>query len=181
MRLQRGQGLDEIDIIIEAPEWERALPGLQHVVERAAAAALDAAAPAAGHWQTAILLSCDATLRDLNRRFRGQDKPTNVLAFPAETPGQAPPAHGAGAAAAAEQPARQRGDLALAFETLEREAAEQGKSLADHLSHLVVHGLLHLLGEDHEDEAGALRMEALEREILRRIGVADPYAAENPA
>jgi probable rRNA maturation factor len=180
MRLDRGQGVDEVDIIIEAPEWELALPDVLGVVERAAAAALQATTPAAGHWQTAILLGYDATLRELNRRFRGQDKPTNVLAFPA-APAPAPAGRAAPPRPPAEQPAQQRGDIALAFETVEREAAEQGKRLADHLSHLVVHGLLHLLGHDHLEAAEAERMEALERAILWRIGIADPYAAESLA
>ena len=179
MRLDRGQGVDEVDIIIEAPEWELALPDVLGVVERAAAAALQATTPAEGHWQTAILLGYDATLRDLNRRFRGQDKPTNVLSFPAAPPAGQAPRRAAPPGLPAEQPARQRGDIALAFETVEREAAEQGKRLADHLAHLVVHGLLHLVGHDHAEESEAERMEALEREILWRLGVADPYAAES--
>ncbi len=179
MRLERGQGVDEIDIIIETESWQQALPTVERVVERAAAATFSQATRGGGHWQTAILLADDATLRDLNRRFRGQDKATNVLAFPAheDSARYADPAVESPIIAGDEP--QQWGDVALAFETVAREAAEQDKSLADHLSHLVTHGLLHLLGHDHQDSAAALRMEALEREILWQIGVADPYAAED--
>ncbi len=117
--------------------------------------AVSAAAPGPG---VTILLTDDATIQDLNARFRSKDAPTNVLSFPA---------------AASAHP--HLGDLALAHGVCAREAAAQGKSLADHLSHLVVHGLLHLLGHDHEDDAPAEAMEALERVILSELGVADPY------
>ena len=105
-----------------------------------------------------MLLADDARLRDLNRAFRGKDQPTNVLSFPA------PPHMG------------MLGDVALAFETCAREAQEQGKSFRDHAAHLILHGVLHLHGLDHEHgEAEAERMEALERRILAEIGIADPY------
>lgn len=128
------------------------------VVERAARAA------AGGENGTvAILLTDDAAVQKLNARFRGKDQPTNVLSFPAADmpmPGL-PPAWG---------------DIVLAHGTCAREAAEQGKSLSDHLSHLVVHGILHLRGHDHEDDAEADTMEGLERHILADLGIADPYA-----
>lgn len=168
MRLQRGRAADEIDILIEAEDWHRRLPGVEGVVERAAAAAFAAGLPAgapAGDSLTAILLGDDAALRALNRQFRGLDKPTNVLSFPAA--GEAPPAG----------VPLSWGDVAIALETAAREAGEQGKSLADHLSHLVVHGLLHLFGYDHEAADEAEAMEAMEREILEGIGIGDPYAA----
>lgn len=167
MRLQREAGLEEVEIIVEAAGWTAALPDAERQVARAAEAAL-AGCREAGHWTTAILLADDALVRDLNHRFRGQDKPTNVLSFPAGEEG-APP----------ERP-RQRGDVVLAFETVAREAEAQGKTLADHLSHLVVHGLLHLLGHDHEEPEEAEDMEALERRLLAGIGIADPYEAERP-
>lgn len=170
MQRARGQDLDEVDIIIEAEAWRAALPEVERVVERAAGAALEAAPPTARATETAILLADDATLRDLNARYRGQDKATNVLSFPARDD-DAPPPGG-------EAPPLRWGDVALAYETVAREAGEQGKTLAAHLSHLVVHGLLHLFGHDHEDEDEALGMEALEREILARIGIEDPYGAE---
>jgi probable rRNA maturation factor len=110
-----------------------------------------------------ILLTSDAEMQILNRDWRGQDKPTNVLSFPApEMPlpkGELAPL----------------GDIALAYETIMKEAGEQGKSPEDHTLHLVVHGVLHLLGYDHDTDAEAERMEAREREILANLGIADPY------
>ena len=103
-------------------------------------------------------------MRDLNARFRGQDAPTNVLSFPA-------PAN----------PESHLGDLALAFGVCAREAAEQGKPLANHVRHLVIHGALHLIGYDHDTDADAERMEAEERELLAGLGVPDPYGdSERP-
>ena len=110
-----------------------------------------------------LLLTGDAEVQALNARWRGQDKPTNVLSFPAAPAGRL-----------AEAPAL--GDIALAFETLAREAEAAGVPLADHYRHLVTHGFLHLIGYDHETDEEAERMEALETRILARLGVADPYA-----
>ena len=106
----------------------------------------------------AILLADDARLAALNAAFRGKDAPTNVLSFPAATGAEA------------------LGDIALAYGVCAREAAEQAKSLGHHLQHLTAHGVLHLLGYDHESEAEAEAMEAKERAILAGLGVADPYA-----
>jgi probable rRNA maturation factor len=147
------------------PRWRRELPG----AARLSAAAARAAVAGAGKALTApaelsIVLGDDALLRRLNRLWRGQDKPTNVLSFPAER----------GTPRAAGAPLL-LGDVVLAFETVAREANAQGKHLADHLRHLVVHGVLHLLGYDHARAAEARRMEALERAVLCRLGVADPY------
>ena len=107
-------------------------------------------------------------MRALNARWRGLDQPTNVLSFPAAAP--------AGIAKA-----RLLGDVVLAFETMAREAADEGKPLADHYRHLVAHGFLHLLGFDHDSEADAERMEAIETRILARLGVADPYRVDEAA
>jgi probable rRNA maturation factor len=107
-----------------------------------------------------ILLADDSAIQDLNGRFRGQDKPTNVLSFPA-----------------AANPEGHLGDVALAFGVCAREAAEQRKPLAHHLQHLVAHGVLHLLGYDHMNHDEAEEMEGLERVVLAGLGVADPYAA----
>ncbi|MBB5772287.1 putative rRNA maturation factor [Brevundimonas vesicularis] len=145
-----------IEIEVEAEAWTGALPDAEAVVERAAQAALGAVAG-----DIVVLLTDDAAVRDLNGRFRDKDKPTNVLSFPA--PENAFP---------------HLGDIVLAYGVCATEAEAQGKTLADHLSHLVVHGVLHLLGRDHEDDAEAEEMEAEEREILAQIGVADPYLAE---
>ncbi|WP_269220060.1 rRNA maturation RNase YbeY [Brevundimonas vesicularis] len=145
-----------IEIEVEAEAWTGALPDAEAVVERAAQAALGAV-----KGDIAVLLTDDAAMRELNGRFRDKDKPTNVLSFPA--PENAFP---------------HLGDIVLAYGVCATEAEAQGKTLADHLSHLVVHGVLHLLGRDHEDDTEAEEMEAEEREILAQIGVADPYLAE---
>lgn len=124
-----------------------------------------------GH--VALALADDATVRDLNRRFRGQDKPTNVLSFPGDTmdfPNEevAPPGSDTGGTPL--------GDVILAVETLTREAAGEGKSADDHFTHLVVHGILHLLGYDHDSNEDAEEMEQLETSILATLDIAGPYA-----
>ncbi len=115
--------------------------------------------------ELSVILTDDARQRRLNRDWRGVDRSTNVLAFPAWEPG---------ARVASDAPML-LGDVVLAFETVAREADEQNKSTADHLSHLVVHGVLHLLGFDHGSDGEAAAMEALESSILASLGVADPY------
>lgn len=145
-----------IEIEVEAEAWTGALPDAEAVVDRAAQAALGAM-----QGDIVVLLTDDDAVRELNGRFRDKDRPTNVLSFPA--PENAFP---------------HLGDIVLAYGVCATEAEAQGKTLADHLSHLVVHGVLHLLGRDHEDDAEAEEMEAEEREILAQIGVADPYLAE---
>jgi probable rRNA maturation factor len=146
-----------IEVELETEAWLAAEPQ----ADALAAAAAEAALKAEGHAGAAlvILLADNVRLRELNARFRGKDAPTNVLSFPA-------PATAGG----------HLGDIALALEVCAGEAAEQGKSLADHLRHLTAHGVLHLLGYDHETDAEAESMEARERAILAGLGVADPYA-----
>ena len=154
-----------IEIGRSTGDWARAFPGLEDLLHRAAQAAWRVA----GSDEAAILsilLTDAAFVRDLNRDYRGQDKPTNVLAFPAGYEG-------------VEVPARPLGDIVFALEVLEEEAEAQSKTPADHLSHLTVHGMLHLLGHDHETETQATAMEALETEILHSLGIADPYAVTN--
>jgi probable rRNA maturation factor len=150
-----------VAVVAAAGDWSRLLPDAPARCRRAARAAL--AGRLDGPSAITVMLADDAALRDLNRTWRAEDKPTNVLSFPD--------------GAADETGRRQLGDLALAAETLVREAAEQGKALADHFSHLVVHGALHLIGYDHEDDGEAEVMEALERRVLAGIGIADPYEA----
>lgn len=118
--------------------------------------------------EIAIRLTTDAELQNLNLQFRGMDKPTNVLSFAA--------LDGDGPSVMAGQPLL-LGDIAIAAETVAREALEQKKTIPDHLSHMIIHGTLHLLGYDHEDPDEALEMEALERKILAAQGIADPYVA----
>jgi len=148
-----------IEIEIESDDWRDLLPGAEALVDRAARAALGSDGS-----DVVVLLTDDAAVRDLNARFRGRDAATNVLSFPA-----------AGSAAP------HLGDLVLASGVCAAEAAAQGKSLADHVTHLTVHGVLHLLGRDHEVEAEAEAMEAEERAILASLGVADPYRPDADA
>jgi probable rRNA maturation factor len=130
----------------------------------ARAALADAGRPTSAPAVVGLLLTDDAEQQRLNRTWRGKDAPTNVLAFAIGDP----------AGAAADAPVL-LGDVALAFEIVAREAAAQHKPLADHLRHLVVHGVLHLLGFDHQSDADAAIMEAREVEILQSLGVPDPY------
>lgn len=143
-----------IEVDVDDPAWRTSLPD----AESLALAAAGAAAPAGA--ALAILLTDDARSAELNGRFRDRAGPTNVLSFPAGPGG-----------------GEHLGDLALAFGVCEREAREQGKPFAHHLQHLVVHGVLHLLGHDHMGDDEARAMEALERRVLAGIGVSDPYAA----
>jgi probable rRNA maturation factor len=156
-----------IDIAEPCAAWRAALPRRRALCRAAALAAL-AAVPAGRSRavELSIVLGDDALLRRLNRQWRGKDKPTNVLAFPAED--------GTSRSGAP----LLLGDVVLAFGTVAGEAAAQGKTLAAHLSHLVVHGVLHLLGFDHEEAGEATRMEALETAVLAGIGIADPYRAD---
>jgi probable rRNA maturation factor len=153
----------EIDIDVASPHWAAAIPGIEELCRATVAAALDGGD--GKHAEVSVLLTDDAAVQVLNREWRGVDKPTNVLSFPAE--GVSPP----GAPALL-------GDVALAFETVAREAAAQGKPIEHHTRHLLVHGVLHLLGYDHMQDDEAERMEGRERRILAGLGVPDPYAGE---
>ncbi len=147
--------LPEIEVEVEAEGWRNTEPRIEEFAREAALVAVG------GQPGTVVvLLADDAFVQELNARHRGKDNPTNVLSF------LAPPEFGGAI-----------GDVVLAFETVEREAQEQGKSFADHARHLVVHGVLHLMGYDHEEDVEAEEMEAIERSILARLGIADPYSA----
>lgn len=153
-----------VEVIREADAWS-GVADVEEAVERAARAAWDDAARPHDA-ELNVLLCDDERIRALNLSFRGQDKPTNVLSFPAAPRGAEPGF---------------LGDIAIAWQTTRREAEDEGKPVAAHLSHLVVHGVLHLLGHDHLDAAQAEAMEAAERRILARLGVADPYAGADLA
>jgi probable rRNA maturation factor len=162
MSLSQSVRAPMIDVLVEAGQWP-ARAKLRALIERAVEAALAAAKPplAAGS-ELSLLFTDDAHLRRLNHRYRDKDSATNVLSFPA------PPA-------TAGMFGPLLGDLVLAEETIAREAAAGGLAFDDHLAHLVVHGLLHLLDYDHDDDAEASVMEGLEIDILGRLGIADPY------
>ncbi len=165
-RLSRGKL--KIDVLIDSGQWKKAAK-IRQLVRRAVSEA--AAMQSTTGSELAIVLTDDSAVRELNRLWRGVDAPTNVLSFPAATKrGADEPAH--------------IGDIVLAYETIEREARDEGKPLANHVAHLVVHGYLHLLGFDHEKNAEAEDMEHAERQILRRLAIPDPYrqnAGKRPA
>jgi len=150
----------DIDVVLDSGDWD-AVAGAVALVHSAAAALADEVDLSPS--EACVALSDDAQVEALNTSFRGKAKPTNVLSFPA--PQGADPGHAR----------RFLGDIVLALETLQREAVEQGIPVEHHLQHLVVHGLLHLLGHDHERDAEADAMEALEVRILARLGIPDPY------
>jgi probable rRNA maturation factor len=165
----------QIALSIDCPGWAAALPEAAALAREAVEAALEGA-PVGPLAEVSVVLTDDASQRALNREWRGNDAPTNVLSFPALEPA----ALAAGVAADPRRPAL-LGDVVLALETMQREADAAGKPLADHAAHLLVHGVLHLLGYDHETEADAALMEPVETRILARLGVADPYAEERAA
>ncbi|MCS6890877.1 MAG: rRNA maturation RNase YbeY [Rhodovarius sp.] len=140
-----------IEVVTECRRWRQLLPRIERLVRRAAASACRVAGRPV---QASVLLADDRRLRLLNHAHRGRAKPTNVLSFPA---------------------AEGVGDVALALGTIRREAAAAGKPLAAHAAHLVVHGLLHLLGHDHLSAGEARRMERAETRALRAIGLPDPW------
>ncbi len=147
-----------IDVEVLDPRWLEALRTARAICRRAAQAAIDGSGKRLpDHASVVVALDSDAAVRRLNRTYRGKDKPTNVLSFPGDKPFL--------------------GDIVLARQTVLREAREQGKRPADHLTHLVIHGTLHLLGYDHErSERQARRMEMLETRLLAAMGITDPYA-----
>jgi len=152
----------DIDISVEAGDWPDEA-SLTRLVDRAVDAAF-AETAVTGRSELSVVFSDDAHIRTLNAGWRGKDKPTNVLSFPAfpHVPGGPLPP--------------MLGDIVLAAETVAREAALEDKPLENHITHLVIHGLLHLLGYDHETDAEAEEMEAIERVALARLAIPDPYA-----
>lgn len=141
----------EITIQLQSPRWKTRLKSYRKLLQEACIAVLGRKSR-----EITIVLADDAFIHDLNKTYRGKNKPTNVLSFPNE----------------------EGGDIVLAIETIEREAKEQGKSLKNHVTHLVVHGTLHLLGHDHMKKKEAERMEQLEIKILKKLGIENPYCEE---
>ena len=167
-----GRGSDlpfTVEITIEAEEWTaRTDDSLEGLAEAAVAAAVEIAElDAVAGSELGITFSDDTRVRGLNAAYRGKDKPTNVLSFPVDGGRDGP----AGPLI---------GDIILGFETISRESEDLGIPFNDHLTHLIVHGLLHLFGYDHETEADAALMEPLETKILAALGMSDPYAPVSP-
>ncbi|WP_137129864.1 rRNA maturation RNase YbeY [Rhizobium sp. FY34] len=163
----------DIQISVEDERWpdEETLAAMAERVVGAAAAfiAREENQPFPPHAaELSLVFTDDAAIREINAEWRGQDKPTNVLSFPAFpiTPGK--------------MPGPMLGDIVIARETLEREAADLDKPFDEHLTHLMVHGFLHLFGYDHIEIDEAEKMEGLETRILARLGLSDPYAGQDP-
>ena len=159
-----------IKISIDSADWAGALPDARSI---AAAAAETALASQTQAIELSLVLTGDDIVRALNRDYRGRDETTNVLSFAGDSP---VPADRLSGARAPDHPIL-LGDVVVAFGTTQRqaEADERGPSLADHLSHLIIHGVLHLLGFDHQTDAAAAAMEGLETQLLSRLGINDPY------
>lgn len=155
----------ELAVSIQDERWTDDLPGVSELVDMAVSAALEGAEEP-GPVEVSVVLADDTFVHTLNKAYRGQDKPTNVLSF----------AQRDGGAMQVEGEPEVLGDVIVAYETTTREASEQDKPLKHHLCHLLVHGVLHLLGYDHQDDEEAGDMEGLETTILARLGIADPYA-----
>jgi probable rRNA maturation factor len=154
------------EVLVTADCWQNE-PDAEQVIQRAIAAAAEAVDEDVASAEVAVMLTDDTGIRTLNCNWRGIDKATNVLSFPALQPeGEAKPGDAP----------RMLGDIAIAYETMRREADEEQKPFDHHLSHLAVHGFLHLIGYDHEEDDDADEMETLERTILAELGIADPYA-----
>lgn len=157
-----GMSMITIDILTESPLW-----GDSETYEQLARACTDALWTRLNLAQTptelSLVLTDDASIKEINAQWRNKDKATNVLSFPAFD------------ITAGDQPGPMLGDIIIARETVEREAQEEAKSFDQHLHHMIVHGLLHLLGYDHEEEEEAEEMETLEREILHALAIPDPY------
>jgi probable rRNA maturation factor len=156
MKQTRASAL-KIDVMVDSKRWKEPAK-IKAVIRRAIAQAAAETRSTAGG-ELAIVLTDDSAIRTLNRDWRGIDKATNVLSFPAKNNGPQP----------------HLGDIVLAFETIEREAKSEHKPLAHHLAHLAVHGFLHLVGYDHERDKDAREMEQAERDILRQLKIPDPY------
>jgi probable rRNA maturation factor len=152
-----------VSIDVEDDAWS-AVAGLEELTRATVHAALTAAGEKPAEREVAVLFTDDQSMAAINAAWRGRDKPTNVLSFPAPDDMPLP-----------EAVARPLGDIVLASGVVAREAREQGKTLRDHTAHLIVHGVLHLVGFDHEDDADAEDMERLEAAILKGLGIPDPY------
>jgi probable rRNA maturation factor len=158
------------EVLVVADCWQDE-PGAEAVIHRAIEAAAAMADADTGEAELAVMLTDDGGIRTLNQNWRGIDKATNVLSFPALQPTRP---------VGPDDAPRMLGDIAIAYQTTRREADEEHKPFDHHLSHLAVHGFLHLIGYDHENDDDAGAMESLEREILAQLGIPDPYTDRDP-
>ena len=154
-----------IDTLVETETWHEALPDLEDLARIVAHKTLEFAGYRTPTMELSLVFADDTFIQNLNRDYRTKDKPTNVLSFPQNEPETLSP----------DDDFIILGDVILSYETVAREAGEQDKSLRAHTAHLLTHGILHLLGHDHEDDMQANRMEGLEIRILKTLGIANPY------
>ena len=159
------------EVLVVAACW-RDEPDAEAVIQGAIAAAAETVDQDVGEAELAVMLTDDAGIRTLNLNWRGVDKATNVLSFPALQPSRP--------SAADDDAPRMLGDIAIAYQTMRKEADEEQKPFEHHLSHLAVHGFLHLIGYDHDKDDDAEAMETLEQEILAQLGIPNPYADRDP-
>jgi len=158
------------EVLVVADCWQTE-PDAEAVIQRAIATAAETVEADIGQAELAVMLTDDVGIRTLNSNWRGIDKPTNVLSFPALQPsGRGGP----------DDAPRMLGDIAISYQTVRLEADDERKPFEHHLSHLAIHGFLHLVGYDHERDVDAETMEALEAEILAQLGIPDPFAARDP-
>ena len=155
------------EVLVVADTWDNE-PDAESAIQRAIALAAEMVDADTGGAELAVMLTDDTGIQTLNNNWRGIDKPTNVLSFPALQP--------TSDSRNDDDAPRMLGDIAIAYETTRREADDEQKPFDHHLSHLAIHGFLHLIGYDHEKDQDAETMEALETEILMRLGIPDPYA-----
>ena len=160
-RKREGRKRPQIEVIVRSARW-RKRPTAKTIVKKAVLAAAKAVSTPPA--ELAIVLGDNSAIRALNRDWRGKNAPTNVLSFPAAAAGKTRSA------------SPYIGDIVIAYQTVAREAVAEGKPFSHHLAHLAIHGFLHLLGYDHENDRDAQKMERLERKILKRMAIPDPYA-----
>lgn len=153
---------NEANIFLESPIWEENLPQYEALIEEAMGAVKQHFKDLPAESTMSVVLADDAFIQTLNLKYRGKEKPTNVLSFPAHDDDDP-------------NPTDELGDIVLAYETIAAEAAEQNKTLEHHVQHLIIHGFLHLMGYDHEEDDEADLMEGLEIQLLEQLGIANPY------